>query len=342
MSAGQHVRSEMREQPAVLARLLAAAPAYRRSIAALFQDRPAGVLLVARGSSDHAATYARYLLELVIGCPVALAAPSLYTRYGATTRYDGWLALGFSQSGETPEIVDVMTQVRARGARTVAVTNVPGAAIADAADALIDLACGPELAVPATKTFAASLASVAVVAAAFGMLPWTRDDELQAVDAVAAALADEAATDEAVELLVLSAGVTHLGRGFTYAVAQEAALKYRETNGRAADGQSVADFLHGPIAAARAGTCVVVYAPAGAVLEDVTATARAAQARGASVVVVGDRVAGVPWIPVAELPEGLAVLPMTVRAQQLAVSAALRRRIDPDLPFGLSKVTATH
>ena len=338
-----HVQTEMREQPEVLGRLLSGAPHVAGDLAGPLAGRPAGVLLIARGSSDHAATYARYLLELVIGCPVSLAAPSLYTRYGVQTRYDGWLAVGFSQSGETPEIVDVLAQVRSRGARAVAVTNAPASSIADVADAVVDLACGPEVAVPATKTFTASLAAVAVVAAAFGRLPWTRDDELRAVDAVAAALDDEGATQEAVEQLVAATGVTHLGRGFTYAVAQEAALKYRETNGRPADGQSVADFLHGPIAAARQGTCVIAYAPPGAVVEDIRDATRAAERRGSVAYVVGAPVAGTPTISVdPRVPEGLAVLAMSVRAQQLAVGAALRRGIDPDLPFGLSKVTATH
>lgn len=340
---GSTVLAEMREQPAVLDALFGQRPSTAAQIGELQPEPPTGVLLIARGSSDNAATYARYLLELVIGCPVALAAPSLHTRYGARTRYDGWLAVGFSQSGETPEIVSVLQQVREHGARTVAVTNSTSSSLAAAAHLVVGLGCGPELAVPATKTFTASLAAVMSVASGFGELPWGREDERRTVAAVAAALEDDPEVDEAVEQVVQASTVAHLGRGLTFSVAQEAALKYRETNGRASDGHSVADFLHGPIAAVDEGTCAVAYAAGGPAAADVRDGVAAVRARGGTAVLLGPGPSGARRAEAVppELPEPLAVLPMAVRAQQLAIRSALRRGIDPDEPFGLSKVTAT-
>src|SRR3954454_7220164 len=151
---GMQMRREMDEQPEVLARLLS------RRVAVTTRDI-AGVVIVARGSSDHAAVYGRYLLELATRRPVALAAPSLHTRYGARTDASGWLVVGVSQSGATPEIVDVVERLRASGGHAVAITNDASSPLAVVSDAVIELGAGEELAVPATKTFTAQLAAFA-------------------------------------------------------------------------------------------------------------------------------------------------------------------------------------
>ena len=156
---------EMAEQPEVLARLLS-----RRIEVGL--EAPAGVMIVARGSSDHAAVYGRYLLELATRRPVALAAPSLFTRYGAQTDASGWLVVGVSQSGETPEIVDVVERLRATGGHAIAITNDADSPLAEAAETVIELGAGAENAVPATKTFTAQMAAFAVLADALGDVPW--------------------------------------------------------------------------------------------------------------------------------------------------------------------------
>src|SRR4051794_14866161 len=181
--AGIHMRAEMREQPEVLARLLS-----RRVRVA--SEGVEGVIIVARGSSDHAAVYGRYLLELATRRPVALAAPSLHTRYGAHTDADGWLVVGVSQSGATPEIVDVVERLRATGGHAIAITNDPGSPLAAAAEGVIELGAGAERAVPATKTFTAQLAAFAVLAAALGPVPWADGDLALVPEAVARVLAD--------------------------------------------------------------------------------------------------------------------------------------------------------
>src|SRR5689334_10160466 len=149
---GSQMRREMAEQPEVLARLLS-------SRIPVDVERPAGVIIVARGSSDHAAVYGRYLLELATRRPVALAAPSLFTRYGAQTDASGWLVVGVSQSGRTPEIVDVVERLRATGGRAIAITNDEGSPLAEAAETVVGLGAGTEQAVPATKTFTAQMAA---------------------------------------------------------------------------------------------------------------------------------------------------------------------------------------
>jgi glucosamine--fructose-6-phosphate aminotransferase (isomerizing) len=194
----ERMRADMAAQPAVLRGLVV-----RRAeiAAALAGAEPAGVVVVARGSSDYAAIFARYLLEAVTGRPVALAAPSLVTLYGVEPRLDGWLALGISQSGRTPEIVTVLERYGAAGAKTVALTNDPDSALAAAADVQIDLGAGDELAVPATKTFTAQLAAVALVAEALGPVPWRDADWERLPDLVEDLLGDPAPAERAAEAL---------------------------------------------------------------------------------------------------------------------------------------------
>src|SRR3954454_18513112 len=173
---GALMAAEMAEQPRVLAAMLERRAEIHARIRPLGDPKPAGVVLVARGSSDNAAIYGRYLLELATGRPVALAAPSLFTLYGAQVDVRGWIVVGLSQSGRTPEIVDVFGRYRAAGARGIAVTNDAGSPLAHGADAVLALEAGEERAVPATKTFHAQLAAFALIAEALGPVPWASGD----------------------------------------------------------------------------------------------------------------------------------------------------------------------
>lgn len=348
---GAQTRSEIAEQP----RMLREVVARRDELAALAgrvrPDPLRGVVLVARGSSDNAAVYGRYVLELAAGVPVALAAPSLQTRYGATPSLEGFLAVAVSQSGHTPEIVACTERLRAGGATALAITNTAGSPLADAADVAVELGTGPEEAVPATKTFTAQLAAFALLAEALavaggaGAPGWTPAWPA-ALDAVDAVVADPAPAGELAPALLAADRVVPMGRGLLYAAALEAALKLAETTGRAVHAFSPADLLHGPIAAVGEGTLVVCFAADGPVLADLQHAAAAAGERGAALALVGDRAdlvadAGA-WLAVpAGVAEGLAALPQVVRAQQLAERAAVAAGIDPDRPFGLSKITET-
>jgi glutamine---fructose-6-phosphate transaminase (isomerizing) len=316
--AGETMRAEMAEQPNVLRALI------ERGAPRLGPH--SGVVIVARGSSDHAAIYGRYLLELATRRPVALAAPSLFTRYGARTEASGWLVVGVSQSGATPEIVEVVERLRATGGRAVAVTNDPDSPLAAVSEVVLALGAGQERAVPATKTLTAQFAAFAVLAATLGPVPFTREDLERVPDAVARALEGSPdAWPDGDELVVAA-------RGFLFAAALETALKVREAALVNADGYSTADLLHGPIAAIRAGAPALLLDWPGPTARDVAQVRDALRERGADVRVIE---------AAPELPEALAPIPAAVLGQRIAFTLALARGLDPDAPRGLSKVTKT-
>ncbi len=187
---GEHMAAEMAEQPAVLERLVSRGTAVAASVSALLPEHLCGTVLLARGSSDTAALYGRYMFEMASGRPVALASPSLHTLYRIPADHRGYLAIGISQSGRTPEVVSVLERMRDSGARTVAIVNDTPSPLGDVADVVIDLGAGGELAVPATKTFTATLLALALIAAAMGDVPWS-DDDLRTLPAhVSCVLAD--------------------------------------------------------------------------------------------------------------------------------------------------------
>lgn len=350
--AGTQVLSEMGEQPAVLDRIAAGRAELHDRIRSALPSRLRGICLIARGSSDNVAVHARYLLELATGIPVSLVAPSIITRYGAVPEVADWMVVALSQSGRTPEIVEVARQLAERGATVVAVTNDDTSPLADAAAVTLSVGTTAELAVPATKTVTGQLALVTVLAEASGqgIERYTGGDAAWAALAgsVQGLLDDETGIDHAVQLLAPHTSAVHLARGLTYAAALEGALKSKETSRRVHDGYSSADFLHGPLTVAGPGVPVIAYGAAGPVLADVVETARRAVQLGSPVIGVGaDEVCrgidGAVGVPVPQtLGEALAVIPLVVRGQQLAIRTTLALGMDPDSPEGLNKVTATH
>jgi glucosamine--fructose-6-phosphate aminotransferase (isomerizing) len=329
--------ADMAAQPAVLRAL-----AERRGdvVRDLRGPSPAGVVIVARGSSDYAAIFGRYLLEAATGRPVALAAASLQTLYGVEPRLDGWLAVGISQSGRTPEITTVLERYRHSGARTVAVTNDGDSPLATAASSCIALGADEEGAVPATKTFTAQLAAMALLAEALGPVPWEGGDWRRLPDIVEELLADSEPAERAATALGDAGELVAVGRGYLMCVALEAALKLREATGVRAEGWSAADFRHGPVTVARGDLPLLAVSAAGPAATDVEELAAELERAGTPVLRLADR-------PDASLPypgglaEPLCALPATVRAQQLALSIARQRGLDPDAPPGLRKVTPT-
>lgn len=338
--SGERMAAEMAEQPGVLRALARRRQQVVAEVRAAVPVPPPGVVLVARGSSDHAAVYGRYALELAVRRPVCLAAPSLFTLYGADVACDGWLAVAVSQSGATPEIVTVFERLRAAGATGVAVTNDATSPLAQAADAVVDLAAGEELAVPATKTFTASVAAFAMLAEALGDGGWHAGDWEALPDQVAAVLADPRPPRRVAADLADAAGLVTVGRGFLYGVALEAALKLKETTSILAHGYSSADLRHGPIAVVEREFPVLAFTSSGRAAADMEDLVGQLAGRGARVHRVGDDAGATLGVP-AGVSEPLAALPATVRAQQVAHALALRLGLDPDTPEGLSKVTRT-
>jgi glucosamine--fructose-6-phosphate aminotransferase (isomerizing) len=334
-------RQEIAQQPDVIARLLERErPALRALAAELRRRRPRYVVVAARGSSDNAARYAQHVLGRVLRLPVLLATPSLHTLYDAPPRFVDAFVIGISQSGASPDVVSVVAEGARQGAMTVAITNDPTSPLAAAAAHVIDLGAGEERSVAATKTYTASLAAIAALAAeGDGAL----SDELARLPA---AMAAQLALTGAAEAAVAAASdwerLTVVGRGAHYATAFEAALKVRELAGIVAEAYSPADLLHGPIATTGPGQPLLAIAPAGPTegsMRELVATARE---RGARVAAIGhDAALGDPFLELVDVPEWLGPAVAIVPAQLLAVGLAERRGIDVDAPFGLSKITMT-
>ena len=332
---GTLMATEMAEQPGVLAGVLRRADTDAEAIQAVLPHPLAGTMFLARGSSDNAAVFGRYLAELRSGRPAGLMAPSLYTRYHAAVDWSGFLVVALSQSGATPEIVRTCADLRASGAVVIGLTNLPGSPLAEVVDGELLARAGPERAVPATKTVTAQLALLVTVTSALSAaLPRSHGaGELAGLpDAVAAVLDDPgparnlAARWQGLDRLVVA------GRGLAYAAALETALKIKETTGILAEGISTADLLHGPIATVYAGAPVLLIEGGGPADTDLADLRNLLAARGAEQ-------AGLP-LPHG-LPETAQVITAVVRGQQLARELALARGADPDAPAHLSKVTAT-
>ncbi len=332
--------AEMAEQPAVLERLVQRRDAIQASIAALLPEHLCGTVLLARGSSDTAALYGRYLFEMASGRPVALASPSLHTLYRTPADHRGYVAVGISQSGRTPEVVSVLERMRATGARTVAIVNATDSPLGDVADVVIDLAAGSEVAIPATKSFTATLVALAMVAAAMGRLPWSDRDLTALPEHVNHVLVDRSRAEAVARRLDGANRVLTVARGPMLAAASETALKIRETSAIFAEAFSAADLRHGPIAAVTPDVPVLAFSAPGPAAADVADLCVELRARSATVAVISPEPGADLALPAA-VPEALQPVTAAVRGQQLALYAALARDLDPDSPIGLTKVTLT-
>lgn len=339
------MRSEIAEQPAALRATLDALLPMTEEVRRL--AGPARRLLfIARGTSDNAAVYGRYLVEAHAGLLATPAAPSIATVYRRRLDLDGVLAVALSQSGRTEEIVETLAWARDCGARTVAITNggeeSPLARVADLA--LCTLA-GEEKAVPATKTYTTQLAALAVLGLGLGA-EVEAADLLRVPDAVERLIAEPGDLDEVVEGLAGKPGVVVSGRGLVFSTALELALKLKEACYLHAMGLSYADLLHGPIAVVDEETpALVVAADRGPTLAGTVALAERVAGAGAPAFAVG----GGPALAAAstaalngpDLPEWVAPLALIVPGQLLTEALARRLGIDPDAPRGLKKVTQT-
>jgi glutamine---fructose-6-phosphate transaminase (isomerizing) len=326
------LREEIAEQPAVLERLLHAQAGAIEALADGLRRRPPRfALIAARGSSDNVARYAQHVLGHLCRIPVALATPSLHTLYGTPPRLDGALVMGISQSGASPDVNAVVEDGARQGQVTVAITNDPGSPMARAAEHVIELGTGPERSVAATKTYTASLAAVAALAAGVAGAPRLRDELLAAPTAVAAQLERPVQAELDWERCAV------IGRGANYATAFEAALKIKELTGIAAEPYSPPDLMHGPVAVLGPRHGLLAFAPPGPTAQGVHDAVGEARRRGAPVIVAAPGAD----LDLVAMPEWLSPLGAVIPAQLLAAGLAERRGIDVDRPFGLSKVTRT-
>ena len=342
------LESEIHEQPAVLARLLEQqAP----SIRAITRDlRARGVhtaFLAARGTSDNAGLYLKYVWGAFNRVPVALATPSLFSTYHSPPRLDQMLTVGVSQSGQSPDIVAVVEEARRQGGPTLVISNAPDSPLARAAEAVIDVGAGPELAVAATKTYTAQLMTIAMLSAALAG-DEKRWEALQRVPAaVAAVLAESASIARRAERYRFMNHCVVLGRGFNYATAFEWALKLKELTYVIAEPYSSADFQHGPMAMIDRGFPVLAIATDGPLFDDALGLlSRLVSERHVDLLAISDRdealdLAHAPVRLPAGVPEWLTPIVAIVAAQLFCLHLTRAKGFDTEAPRGLQKVTLT-
>jgi glucosamine--fructose-6-phosphate aminotransferase (isomerizing) len=337
---------EIAEQPRVLARLLAEGAAEAQAIGRGLRDVE-HLTIAARGSSDNAATYGKYLFEGHAGLVTALAAPSLVTRYATPPEFARGAVIGISQSGAAPDVAAVLDAGRTAGARTIAITNVARSRVARSAEAVLTLRAGPERSIAATKTYTATCLALALIASscaeARGRPAIPMDGLAEAVEE-AAGLGREAA--RLAGRIGKARAIVILARGLAYPMALEAALKVKELARIWTEPYSSADLAHGPIALLGPDTPAVVLSARGIVERDARDLARKLGTRGVRVHAItnDERLAesADSAVLLRSAPhEAMTVVALVVVAQLLAAELARRRGLDPDRPKGLTKVTRT-
>lgn len=343
---GRLMAAEMAEQPAMLRRILKeGAPRVREVAAAVAARGPRFVLLTARGTSDHAALYAKYLLEIRRGMPCGLSSMSTTTAFGAKPDLRDVLVITVSQSGGSPDLVASTRAAREAGAITLAVTNNPDSSLAAVSEFHIDILAGPEKALPATKTYTASLLSLYLLVEGLGggdgaaahVLPDLAERVLSRRDEVAAL----ASRYRFAERMVITS------RGYGYPTAKEAALKLMETSYIPALAYSGADLLHGPLAMVDNISPVIAVVTDGRGGEALRPVLERLRGRGADLCVVGPAAevaaASVGFtLPTEGVAEEVQPLLEILPLQRLAYEITLARGQDPDAPRALAKVTETH
>jgi glucosamine--fructose-6-phosphate aminotransferase (isomerizing) len=331
-----HMYREVQESATAIARQLDANREVVAALAAtLRRDPPRFVATGARGSSDNAATFAKYLFETRLGVTTTSAAPSVQSIYAAQQQLEGTLFLAISQSGRSPDLVEQAAAAKRAGARVVTMVNVVESPLAHAADFVVPLHAGPELSVAATKSYLCSLSALLHLAA-----EWHEDARLRAaLDAIPSALDADASDDwpSLIDGLVDARSLFVVGRGFGLAAAQEIALKFKETCGLHAEAFSAAEVQHGPMTLVDEGFPVLFLTQDDDTRDSTLAVADKFRARGAQV-----WVAGTGELPIAHSADPACTPLLAVHRCYRAINAlALRRGRNPDAPPHLRKVTET-
>lgn len=290
---GEHMAAEISEQPAVLAGLVERQAGIAEVAERISQNPPRFALLAARGSSDHAALYAKYLIEVLLGLPAGLVSPSTATLYGARPDLRDVLFVTVSQSGGSPDLIEVTEAARRQGALTVSVTNTLDSPLRAAAELGVDIGAGVEKAVAATKTYSATLLALYLFIDA---IRGGKGADAEKLGELAQQTLDGAAegVQRAVDRYRFVDRVLTTGRGYSYATALEGSLKLAETSYLAARAYSGADLLHGPVAAVDGETAVLAVTSAGQGGHAMAEVLDAVSKRGADVLAVGSASAEVP------------------------------------------------
>jgi len=340
---GAIMASEIAETPKVLKAILDNKYVFESVKNVLIEEKIQSVLILARGTSDNAAHYLKYLIETQIGLPVGLTSPSSVTVYGSELKYSNTLIVAISQSGQSPDLVKFATAARQANAYVIAMTNDDSSPLATVAHNHFSLLAGPELAVAATKSYNAQLLLSYLLVAA-----WTGkqvNDEHIISEATRLVSSTDLVT-KAVSAATRNNEVVILGRGFAYPNAREAALKIQETCKISVQGLSTADYLHGPISALTAQTQVFIVAPSHMPALSITEAVVKIRATNPRIF----------WIGNGGTPEGndivltgsncddeiTSTVVDAIVLQRFALEFAVASGFDPDAPEGLSKVTLTN
>ncbi len=339
---------EIRQQPAALDKTITAELRHiERFRAASCARRPKLIVLAARGTSDNAAQFGRYALEILTGIPVSLAAPSIHTLYNAAIDFHDALVIGISQSGESTDTNLVLERARAQGALTIGVTNEASSAMAKLADEVFLVRAGREKSVAATKTYTGQLLMMYLVAYALGA-DLRLDDLRRLPEWAESALGLEKPIAALAERYRFMEHAVVVGRGLNYANAFEFALKMMETSYVVAERFSSADFLHGPIAMVEPSFPVFLFAPSGVTAPSMREMLEKLRSLKAETIVITDganrkmaEAATRSMTLKPKLDELYTPVPYIIPAQLFAACLAAQKGLDPDKPRTLTKVTRT-
>jgi len=339
---GNIMESEISEIPEVFTKLLASESQFTELSDYLSNNKIQSVLVLARGTSDNAAHFLKYLIETQLGLPVGLTSPSSVTIYHAKLNFENTLVVAISQSGQSTDLVEYATAAKSAGAKLISITNNENSPLAKLADHHLPLMAGTELAVAATKSYAAQLLASLMLVSAWSL---KLTNYKSVVAAASELIANNSALSNAVAKCDRANEIVVLGRGFSYPNAREAALKIQETSKISVQGLSIADYMHGPISALTNKTQVFLMAPNGIPLESLKADLVKIRAKSPSIFWFGTGELALPnevVIPGAKCEnEIFASVVDSVILQAFALEFARKNDLNPDSPEGLSKVTFT-
>jgi glucosamine--fructose-6-phosphate aminotransferase (isomerizing) len=334
------MQAEAAEASEVVQRQLAQNAGGMRDLGSALRARaPRTVITSARGSSDHAATFAKYLIETHARVITSSSAPSMSSVYDATSDLHDSVFIAISQSGKSPDLLASAGSAKACGALVIALTNTPSSPLAELAHHTVPLCAGAETSVAATKSFIASLSAIVHLVSA-----WTEDTTL--ADALRAAPGELAQSwkldwSAAIEPLRTARNLFVIGRGYGLGIAQEAALKFKETCGIHAEAFSAAEVQHGPMALVNAGFPILGFSQADDTREGIETIAREFVRRGATVMLAGAEAAGATALPIVRAHPVIEPMLMIQSFYGMAARLAVERGLDPDKPPHLNKVTET-
>ncbi len=338
---GEIMRSEISEIPDIFTKLLEDHSTFEQVGNYLRSKSIHSVLILARGTSDNAAHFLKYLIETQMGLPVGLTSPSSVTLYKSELHFEGVVVFALSQSGQSPDLVAYADSAIGSGASLISLTNDSKSPLASSSDLHIDLQAGPEIAVAATKSYAAELlASYLVVCAWRGVEP--ESDQL--VQSSLGLLNVD--FSGAIQACNIQDEIVVLGRGFSYPNARETALKIQETNKVSVQGLSTADYMHGPISALTPRTQVFFMAPTRMPPHSMDETVQKIRDLGAKIFWIGGgakALEGEHFIGGSSIDnEIVASIADAILLQRFVLELCLANAMDPDSPAGLSKVTRTY